>query len=82
MQGVAARQVASFKEALHALNPSIPLILQPGNHDIGQRPTPADVQRYRELFGDDYFSFWVGGVMCAAAPLLTPQPCSRLCALT
>ena len=51
--------MAAFKEALHELNPSIPLILQPGNHDIGQRPTPADVQRYRERFGDDYFSFWV-----------------------
>jgi len=62
-EAVGARQVASFKEALHELNPSIPVILQPGNHDIGQRPTTADIDRYRARFGDDYYSFWVGGVM-------------------
>ena len=63
---MAAREVASFKEALHELNPSIPLVLQPGNHDIGQQPTPSDIERYRQRFGDDYFSFWVGGVMYVA----------------
>ena len=63
---VAAREVASFKEALHELTPSIPLVLQPGNHDVGQQPTRADVERYRERFGDDYFSFWVGGVLYVA----------------
>ena len=62
-EAVGARQVASFKEALHELNPSIPVLLQPGNHDIGQRPTTADIERYRARFGDDYYSFWVGGVM-------------------
>ena len=60
---VAARQVASFKEALHELNPSIFLVLQPGNHDIGQQPKAADIECYRSRFGDDYFAFWVGGVM-------------------
>lgn len=63
---VAARQVASFKEALHELSPSIPVVLLPGNHDIGQKPCAADVDRYRARFGDDYFSFWVGGVMYVA----------------
>jgi len=62
-QHVAARQVASFKEALHELNPSIFLVLQPGNHDIGQQPKAADIECYRSRFGDDYFAFWVGGVM-------------------
>ena len=63
---VPARQVASFKEALHDLSPSIPLVLIPGNHDIGQVPTAGDIERYRERFGDDYFSFWVGGVLYVA----------------
>ena len=43
---VGARQVADFKEALRELDPHIPLILQPGNHDIGQQPTADDVARY------------------------------------
>lgn len=60
---VARREVASFKEALRELDPSIPIVLQPGNHDIGQTPFPEDLTLYQERFGDDYFSFWVGGVL-------------------
>jgi len=63
---VAARQVASIKEALMEVDPSIPVVLQPGNHDIGQSPTAEDVTRYRSRFGDDYFSFWAGGVFYVA----------------
>lgn len=61
-QHVASREVASFKEVFMEVDPSIPLVVQPGNHDIGQTPRPEDVARYIECFGDDYFSFWVGGV--------------------
>ncbi|KAL3904518.1 MAG: hypothetical protein SGPRY_011257 [Prymnesium sp.] len=63
---VGARQVASIKEALMEVDPTIPVVLQPGNHDIGQCPTPEDVAQYRSRFGDDYFSFWVGGVFYIA----------------
>lgn len=59
---VAAREIASFKEVLRELDQDISIILQPGNHDIAQTPLPEDVQAYIERFGDDYFSFWVGGV--------------------
>ena len=91
-------QVAAFHEAMRELDPSIPLVLQPGNHDVGQNPSagivaehPAvalltralltralltrallamallatgNVAEYCARFGDDYFSFWVGGVKC------------------
>ena len=57
------RQSASFREALRELDPSVALILQPGNHDVGQNPVRDDVERYRAAWGDDYFSFWVGGVL-------------------
>ena len=50
-------------QVLRELDPTIPLVLQPGNHDVGQNPTRDDVQRYKKLWGDDYFSFWVGGVL-------------------
>ena len=63
---VIAEQVSSFKEAMRELDPSIPLILQPGNHDVGQNPRAADVRDYVSKWGDDYFSFWVAGVFYIA----------------
>jgi len=41
-------------------------VLQPGNHDVGQNPTAELVREYRERFGDDYYSFWAGGVKYVA----------------
>ena len=44
---VIAAQRASFQEALRELDPSIPLVLQPGNHDIGQNPSVGDATECR-----------------------------------
>ena len=55
-------QVADFKRTFRELDAKIPLVLLPGNHDLLNRPTEAAVEAYRADFGDDYFSFWVGGV--------------------
>lgn len=35
-----------------------------GNHDVGDRPNAASLDLFRSRFGDDYFTFWVGGVRC------------------
>ena len=84
-----------FVGALAELDPDIPLLLQPGNHDLHQaRPNAtvvhacalvldvrpraphgrshavvsaqgasrASIERYRGRYGDDYYSFWAGGV--------------------
>jgi len=56
-------QVSCFKDALMELDPSIPVFFQPGNHDIGSNPSPAEVERYQARFGDDFYSYWVGGVL-------------------
>merc|ERR1712032_577817 len=56
------RQISSLKEILREVHPEIPLVFQPGNHDISDQPFPADIEHYKTQFGDDYFSFWVGGV--------------------
>jgi len=50
-----------LKKSLLRLDPSIPAICVCGNHDIGNQPSEKTVTRYRGSFGDDYFSFWVGG---------------------
>ncbi|XP_034256067.1 serine/threonine-protein phosphatase CPPED1-like [Thrips palmi] len=58
-----AQQEKDFKEIMSKLNPSIPLVCVCGNHDVGNQPTPESVAVYRSSFGDDYFSFWQGGVL-------------------
>ena len=62
-QDIVAAQVSGFKEVLRELDPSIPLVLQPGNTTLGRTLTRDDVERYVKIWGDDYFSFWVGGVL-------------------
>lgn len=32
------------------------VLLLPGNHDIGQEPSEADIDKFREMFGNDRFS--------------------------
>ncbi|QDT09641.1 metallophosphoesterase [Planctomycetes bacterium K23_9] len=54
-------QVSQYKQDFSAIDEDIPLVCVCGNHDIGNRPTPDSITIYNQNFGDDYFSFWVGG---------------------
>ncbi|CAL4120857.1 unnamed protein product [Meganyctiphanes norvegica] len=54
------KQEKDFKNVFSALD--IPLLCVCGNHDIGNTPTEDTIATYRSSFGDDYFSFWCGGV--------------------
>lgn len=58
-----AAQIAEYKRITALLNPSIPLYSVPGNHDVGNTPTPADIAAYRSAFGKDYYSFTQGSVL-------------------
>lgn len=55
-------QVAQYKHDFSKVDDDIPLVCVCGNHDIGNRPTASSIASYQDNFGDDYFSFWVGGV--------------------
>ncbi|KAM6897699.1 serine/threonine-protein phosphatase CPPED1 [Xenentodon cancila] len=57
-------QERDLKAALKGTDPAIPLVFVSGNHDLGNQPTPSSVEEYCSAWGDDYFSFWVGGVLC------------------
>ncbi len=50
-------QIAEFKRIAAKLDHSIPLYAVPGNHDVGNEPTPESLAAYREQFGRDYYSF-------------------------
>nr|XP_026692629.1 serine/threonine-protein phosphatase CPPED1-like isoform X3 [Ciona intestinalis] len=55
-------QLKSLSKSFKSLKRDIPILVAPGNHDIGDVPTPESVGMYTSVFGDDYYSFWVGGV--------------------
>lgn len=54
-------QVADLKKVLSELKQEIKLVCVCGNHDIGDKPTTQSIQKYKNDFGDDYFSFWCQG---------------------
>lgn len=54
-------QVQEFQRIARRIDPRIPLVCVCGNHDVANRPTPATLATYRREFGDDWFSFQVGG---------------------
>lgn len=55
-------QIKDFKLIFSQLDPDIKPVCVCGNHDVGDHPIPNDVLEYKKSYGDDYFSFWVGGV--------------------
>lgn len=56
-----ADQVREFQRIARQIDPRIPLVCVCGNHDVGNRPNAATLATYRREFGDDWFSFQVGG---------------------
>nr|CAD7568188.1 unnamed protein product [Timema californicum] len=57
------KQEIDFKQVFYKLDPGIPLVCVCGNHDVGDQPTEDSIEAYHKSFGEDYFSFWCGGVM-------------------
>lgn len=55
-------QLYAYKTIYSKLDKHIPLVCVCGNHDVGNQPTKETIGLYRDEFGDDYFSFWAGGV--------------------
>ncbi|KAL0271103.1 UNVERIFIED_CONTAM: hypothetical protein PYX00_008310 [Menopon gallinae] len=62
-QKIRDAQVADFKRIFSKVDKEVPLVCVCGNHDIGNTPTHETVQQYRTTFGDDYFSFYCGGIL-------------------
>lgn len=50
-------QVAEFWRIAKTLNPEIPFLMTPGNHDILNEPTLESLKWYRTNFSTDWFAF-------------------------
>ncbi|KAG8327930.1 Serine/threonine-protein phosphatase cpped1 [Homalodisca vitripennis] len=57
-----AAQDADFKRIFSKVDPSIAVVCVCGNHDVGDKPTVEIIDKYKSNYGDDYFSFYAGGV--------------------
>jgi 3',5'-cyclic AMP phosphodiesterase CpdA len=55
-----AAEVAEFQRIAAKLAPGIRLFNVPGNHDLGNEPSPESLAIYRERFGPDYYTFRIG----------------------
>ena len=58
---VREKQEKDFKEIYSKLTPDIPMICVCGNHDVGNTPTKESIEKYKNSFGEDYFSFYKNG---------------------
>lgn len=50
-------QINAFKKITATINKKIPVYLIPGNHDMGQKPTPEHIQFYFSHYPADRFNF-------------------------
>jgi 3',5'-cyclic AMP phosphodiesterase CpdA len=55
-----AAEIAEYKRIAAQIDPSIHLYNVPGNHDVGNEPTPATLAAWRQNFGRDYYSVHEG----------------------
>ena len=51
-------QNKDFVQIWDKLHTDIALLCVCGNHDVGNRPDRASIQRFTDTFGDDYLAFW------------------------
>lgn len=53
-------QLSEYLRIAGKLDPSIHLYNLPGNHDIGDKPTPEGIAAYTKAFGPDHYTFRAG----------------------
>lgn len=75
-----AVQSAEYFRITARIDPSIPVYIVAGNHDVGNEPTPETLAYYREHFGKDYYSFREGdiyGIVLDSSLIASPGRAQR-----
>jgi 3',5'-cyclic AMP phosphodiesterase CpdA len=57
-----ANQIQRYRILLSNIDPAIPIYNVAGNHDVGNEPTPPQLQAYRKAIGRDYYTFQSGSL--------------------
>jgi 3',5'-cyclic AMP phosphodiesterase CpdA len=58
-----AAQIAEYRRIAAKLDSGIKLYSVPGNHDLGNEPTPESIEAFRKNIGRDYYSFRSGDLV-------------------
>src|SRR5688572_1402283 len=69
-------QTAEYLRITAKIDKSIPVYAVPGNHDVGNEPTPELLAYYRKHFGPDRYSFVQGnlyGIVLNSGLIYAPQ---------
>jgi 3',5'-cyclic AMP phosphodiesterase CpdA len=69
-------QTAEYLRVMRKLDPAIKAFSVPGNHDVGNEPTPGSIADYTRRIGPDHFSFRHGGftgIVVNSCLLFAPQ---------
>jgi predicted phosphodiesterase len=69
-------QAEEYLRITAKLDRSIPLYQMPGNHDVGNAPTPESIAAYTARFGPDHYTFRSGsllGVVLNSSLLRSPE---------
>ncbi len=56
-------QIAEYKRILKQVAPDIPVYSVPGNHDVGDVPTPETLQAFHDNIGPDYYTFTAENIL-------------------
>ena len=78
-----AAQVAESRRIAARLDPSITLHNVPGNHDVGNVPTPESIAAYERQFGPDHYVFTtpaLTGIVLDSTLIHSPQGAPALAA--
>lgn len=59
-------QTNDQQQVLMAIYQDISIVLVSGNHDLGNVTTAETIEHYCQMWGDDYFTFWVWTVYDAS----------------
>lgn len=68
-------QFGEYKRIISRISPGIPVYPMPGNHDIGNAPSPHDIATYTNFFGPDHYTFRHGdlaGIVLNSVLIHTP----------
>lgn len=71
-----AEQFDELMRITGKLDKNIPIYWLPGNHDVGDAPTPDSLEAYRNLFGKDYYAYELNGasfVVINSGVILNPE---------
>jgi serine/threonine-protein phosphatase CPPED1 len=69
-------QIAEYQRILAKVDREIPVYSVPGNHDVGNSPTTATVNEYRQKIGADHYTFVAGnllGIVLDSSLIRDPQ---------